>query len=350
MKNFKNLLTLAIISVFAFSCSDDLPIDNPYLGDYQNGYFVTNEGPFGTGSGTLTFINDENEVAQNVYNTVNNEDLGNIVQSMTLHNDKAYIVINNSHKIVVANRYTMEKIAVIEGDNINNPRNFVVVENNGYVSNWGDPNDTTDDTIAVVDLTTNTITNTISVGEGPEDMLVLENKIYVNLQGGYHQNNKVEIIDTSSNTVSSTLTVGDVPVSILKDGNDIWVLCSGRPSYAAPETSGSLVKIENDQVVATINFEGTTNHPSHLTMNNNDLLYNLNGKVYAMSKTATELNTTAIDGLDGSYYTMKANNGKLYTTISSYGEEGTLKVFDLNTNTEIFTTTLGLYPGSIIFQ
>ncbi|RTZ82503.1 MAG: YncE family protein, partial [SAR324 cluster bacterium] len=91
---------------------------------------------------------------------------------------------------------------------------------------------------------------------------------------------KVEVIDTNTNTVTTTLTVGDVPVSIEQDSNGaIWVLCAGRPSYAAPETSGSLVKIENDQVTSTLNFDGTTNHPSHLAIHNNTLLYNLNGKI-----------------------------------------------------------------------
>jgi len=351
MKHLKNLLIVIIISIFTFSCSDDLPVDNPYLGDYQNGYFITNEGPFGTGTGTLTFINDENEVVQNAYKTVNNEDLGNIVQSMTFYNDKAYIVINNSHKVIVANRYTMKKIAVIEGDAINNPRSFVAIGNKGYISNWGNSSIATDDFIAVINLDSNTVTKTIAVGEGPEEMVVSNHKIYVNLQGGYHQNNKVEIIDSTTDAVSTTLTVGDVPNSLVKDTNGaIWILCGGRPSYVTPETSGSLVKIENEEIISTFNFDGTTNHPNHLTLHANELLYNLNGKVYTMANSATELSTTSLDGLDGFYYAMHAHNNNLYVTTNPYTEEGTLKVFDLSTNTENFTTTVGLNPGSIVFQ
>jgi DNA-binding beta-propeller fold protein YncE/predicted small lipoprotein YifL len=324
----------------------------PYLGDYQNGYFVTNEGPFGSGTGTITFIGNNEEVSQNIYQTVNNEDLGNIVQSMTIYNNNAYIVVNNSHKIIVANRFTMEKIAIIEGDNINNPRNFVAVGNTGYISNWGNTSTTTDDFITIVNLETNEITGTIPVGEGPEDMIVIENKIYVNLQGAHHQNNKVEVIDTDSNTISTTITVGDVPTSILKDDNGaIWVLCSGNPNYAtAGETSGKLVKIENDEVTLTFNFEGML-HPEHLTLNNNDLIYTFGGKVYTTSITATELNTTiALENLDGVYYVIKARSGKLYTTNGGdFASEGTLKVFDLETNTELNTFLTGISPGSIVF-
>ena len=323
----------------------------PYLGDYQNGYFVTNEGQFNSDTGTITFIANNGEVSQNIYQTVNNEVLGNIVQSMTIYNDKAYIVANNSHKITVANRYTMEKIAIIEGDDINNPRNFVAVGNNGYISNWGSSGIATDDFIAVINLETNEVTSIISVGEGPEDMLVVGNKIYVNLQGGGSQNNKVEVIDTTSNTVISTITVGDIPNSLLMDDGAIWVLCQGNPNYAdAGETSGKLIKIENDEVTTEFDFEGLL-HPEHLTLNNNKLIYTFGGEIYTTSTTATELNTTvALENLDGFYYAMKAHNGKLYTTVNGSGaSEGILTVFDLETNTELDSYTTGIFPSSIVF-
>jgi len=349
MNNTKVLLLLLISTLILFSCKVDLPIDR-YDGDYQNGYFVTNEGPFNSGTGTITFISDNGTVKQNIYQTVNEEDLGNIVQSMTIYNDKAYIVVNNSHKIVVADRYTMEKIAEISGTNINNPRFFVVSGNTGYVSNWGNASNADDDFVAVINLETNEVTSTISVGEGPEKMLLNGDKIYVILQGGYSQNNKVEVIDTTSNTVSSTINVGDVPNSILKDTNGaIWVLCGGKPSWTGAETKGQLLKIENDAITTTFDF-ATTEHPTLLTLNNDDLIYHLGGKVYATATTATELNTTAIDGLDGFYYAMTANNGKLYTTnAGDFASEGTLKIFDLSTNAELNTFTTGIIPGSIVF-
>ena len=58
---------------------------------------------------------------------------------MTIVNDRGYIVVNNSNKIVVVNQYTMEKEAVIEGNSIVNPRFFVANNGKGYISNWGDP-------------------------------------------------------------------------------------------------------------------------------------------------------------------------------------------------------------------
>ena len=332
--------------------ADGLTIVNfsPFLGDYEYGYFVANQGPFNTGTGTITFIGNDGEVAQNIYQTANNnETLGNIAQSMTINNHKAYIVINNSHKVVVVNRYTFEKEAVIEGDAINNPRYMAVVGDKGYVSNWGNPNDTTDDFITVINLITNEVVSTIPVGEGPEKMLIDNDKIYVTLQGGYHFNNKIEVIDTTSDTIISTITVGDVPNSILKTDNAIWVLCGGAPSYAPTETIAQLVKIENDEVSLSLDFQATE-HPNLLSRNGSDLYYTLNGSVYKTTTSTTSLPTDALTDLAGFYYYMTVKDGKLYTlNAGDFASEGTLKVFDLSNNTEIESFNTGIIPGDIAF-
>ena len=350
MNFLKSILSIFIITLTLVSCGDDLPLDN-YSGDYQDGYFITNEGPYGTGTGSITFIGNNGDVKQNIYQTVNNEVLGNIVQSMTIYNDRAYIVVNNSHKVIIANRNTMEKIAVIEGEDINNPRYFVTSGNIGYISNWGNASDANDDFITIINLETNEIMDTIAVGEGPEDMLINGNQLYVNLQGGYSQNNKVAVINTSSNTLVKTINVGDVPNSLLADSNgSIWVLCGGKPSWTGSETNGKLVKIENNEVSTTFDFE-LTQHPEHLTINNTNLIYTFGGKVYATSTPdATLNNTTPLEYLDGFYYAMKAHDNKLYTTnAGDFTSEGTLKIFDLNSNTEINTYATGIIPGAIVF-
>ncbi|MEE9349377.1 MAG: DUF5074 domain-containing protein [Flavobacteriaceae bacterium] len=352
MNKLTKLLSTITILLLLQSCGDDLPVENPPRGDYEHGYFIVNEGPFSNGSGTLTFVDNDQEVYQNVYKSVNdNEDLGNIAQSMYLHSNSAFIVVNNSHQIIVTDRYTMAKIAVIEGTNINNPRFFVAVGNTGYVSNWGNATDPTDDFISIINLETNTISGTIEVGEGPEDMLVVGDKIYVNLQGGYNQNNKVAVIETASNTLSTSIVVGDVPNSIVKDSNgNIWVLCGGKPNWTGSESVGKLVKIVGQSVETTLDF-ALGDHPEHLSIDGGKLYYNLSGKVRGLSTNDTMLNTDEMPGLDGNYYAMKAENGMLYTTnAADFASEGTLSVFDLSTSTLSYSLSTGIIPTFISFQ
>ncbi|WP_157417810.1 DUF5074 domain-containing protein [Aequorivita capsosiphonis] len=347
----KKLLLLSLTTLLFISCSsDDDNTSSEYIpDDYEKGVFITNEGPFNNGSGTITYISEDySTVAQSIYKSVNGFDLGNIVQSMGFENDNAYIVVNNSNKIMVANRYTFESVDSIKTD-IASPRHFIGASGTrGYVTNWGDPNDNSDDFVAVLDLRSNEVVTTIPVDFGPEKMVSHNTKVYVAHQGGYGQNNLVSVI--SGISVEKTITVGDVPNSMVVSGNELYVLCGGTPSYAGTETSGSLVKIDllTETVTDTFNF-ATTDHPTNLTADGNNLFYSLNGKVYKVNTSSVTLPGTGI--IDGLFYALKAKDGKLYATdAGDFASKGSLKIFDLSTNQEIQDFQTGIIPGGIYFN
>jgi len=352
MKILKQITYFLLVVLLFISCSDDNgnDTDPPISGAYENGYFVTNEGPFQNGSGSLTFVDDDGTITQNVYKKVNEEDLGNIAQSMVLTSDRGYIIVNNSHKVVVVDRYTMEKITVIEGNSINNPRYLAVLDNVGYLSNWGDPTDPSDDFITIIDLVTNEIVRTIAVGEGPENMVITNTKLFVNLEGGYSQNNKVAIIDLNSNDVDTVLTVGEVPNSSCVDFlGTVWVLCAGNPNWTGNETAGSLYKITGTNI-SHYDF-GLEDHPEHLTYGDGKLYYNLNGQLFQMNIDATGLPSESLNGFDGYYYTLKFNDSKLYATDAiDFASEGILKIFDIVSGNLLNTITTGIIPGDVDFQ
>lgn len=349
MKKLNKLFLLVLTFSMLFSCSSD--DDSGIEGDYTDGYFIVNEGNFGSGIGTLSFVDNGGNVSHDVYQTVNSEPMGNTLQAMYFYEDKAYLVLHGSHKVIVTNRYTMEKIATIEGNEVNNPRFFVAAGNKGYLSNWNDPSNATDDFISVIDLSTNMVESTIAIGEGPEKMIINDNKLYVNLKGGYGQNNQVVIINTTNNSIVDSLTVGDVPNSIVVDEhNDIWVLCEGKPSFTGNETAGRLVKIKDDVVFENIDFT-STEHPSFLSINDekDTFYYNLNGEVYSQTNDITT-SANEIVGFDGFYYGMSINNNKLYTLdAGNFTSEGTLKIFDLSSGANE-TITTGIIPNSVVFQ
>jgi YVTN family beta-propeller protein len=277
---------------------------------------------------------------------------------MTLYQDRAFIVVNNSHKIVVAERYSLKEITEIEGDFIQNPRYLKVVNGFAYVSNWGNPQDPDDDFIAVVNLSDYSLVTKILVGEGPEKMLVKGNQLYVLLQGGFGFNNKLSIIDCNNNSVISTIEVGDVPTGFVQDNaGAIWILCSGNPDYATdygqlPETTGHLIKLENDQINTNFTFDASTIHPKNLTVNNNTLYYTINDKVYAFAVSDTSLPATDIPELQHSYYTLKAHQNKLYAAdaTTNFNNEGELYIYSLNDFSLLEQFKTGLIPGNVIFQ
>ncbi len=351
MKIRNVFLSLLIIGL-SWSCTnDDDEVQEP-LGDYENGILVSNEGPFSNGSGTVSFISDDLSVVENgIFKKTNDEDLGNIVQSIGFTDDEAFVIANVSNKINVVNRYTFEKIASIT-EGLNNPRYFIAANGKGYVTNWGDTADDSDDFVAIINLQNYTVEGTISVVLGPEAILAKDNTVYVAHQGAWGQNNKVSVINTTSNEVEKTLTVGDVPNSMQLDGSgNLWVLASGKPSYTDDETAGVLSKINTATNVVDTNFQfETTQHPGGLNLDGGELYYKLGDKVYKQNMSATSLNLdVALEGV--SFYTMVVNQGRLYgTDAGDYASNGTLTVYDLNTKLAIETLTVGIIPGGIYFN
>ena len=345
-----NRLLLRILILFSLAACTDDEISELPVGDYADGYFITNEGPFQNGTGTITFVGADGTVQQEVFRRVNGEDLGNIVNSMYLYLDEAFIVVNNSSKIVVADRNTMEKIAVVEGNGIENPRHFVVSNGVGYLSNWGDPNDPSDDFVSVIDLESYAVLNTIAVGEGPERMLPTPRGLFVALQGGFGQNDKIALIDTSVNEVKEVIEVGDVPNSLVLDSDgNVWVLCGGIPAWTGNQTNGSLVRIDpNDLGTESLDFD-ETEHPGLLNIDADRMFFNLDGKVYQMSPSSAELPSDPLAGMDGFYYAMTVKNGELYgTDAGDFASEGTVKVFNVNSRTLLNTIEAGIVPGSVV--
>ncbi|RVW06371.1 YncE family protein [Rhodococcus spongiicola] len=89
--------------------------------------------------------------------------------------------------------------------------------NRAYVANMGD------DTVSVIDTSTNTETTTIDVGNGPRAVAFTPDgtRAYVTNQN----DNSVSVIDTVANTVTITINVGGAPegVTITPDGTRAYV-------------------------------------------------------------------------------------------------------------------------------
>lgn len=272
---------------FIFSIIDEgleviITIQDDDTFPYENGLLVSNEGPFNSGFGSVSFVNSILTTVENdIYQEVNEDNLGNIVQSIGFNEGDAYVVANVSNRITVVDRFTFQEQARIE-TGLENPRYFEAINGVGYVSNWGDPFVTTDDYIAIIDLATNAVTGTIPVGEGPERMISQGDLLYVALKGGFGVNNRVVVIDANSNTIVTEITVGDVPDSMqFSESGDLWVIGQGSPAFTGNETAGTISRINTEaQIVATTFTFEIEEHPSFINIVGEDLFYYLNSAVY----------------------------------------------------------------------
>ncbi len=290
MKFNKLLLTALAGSFFFVSCSDDDSNNNAPSGAYDNGMLILNQGGFGHGDSDVSFLSDDMVLENNIYSAVNSGSfLGDTGQDIGFKGDLAYIVMNNSHTIEIVNRYTFAHVATID-EGLDNPRYIAFVNNKAYVTNWGEGFVTTDDFVAVIDLSNNTVTSEIAVAEGPERIIEEDGKLYVSHKGGYGYGNSITVINSSTNAVVTSIPVGDVPNTMEEENGKLYVMCEGKPSWAGGETAGSLVVINlsNNTVATTMAFTGSS-HPTNLLIEDNKIYFTEGSDIYSMAQNAVTL-------------------------------------------------------------
>ncbi|MCH7534652.1 MAG: YncE family protein, partial [Bacteroidetes bacterium] len=136
--------------------------------------FVINEGNFQWGNSSITHYNLENGVVtQDVFQGANNGmSLGDVAQSMVIHDSKGFIVVDNSNKIEVVEIDSFSSVGTITGlvapryiQIINSSKAYVTDLYAGYIS--------------IFNPSTLAITGQVNVPGHTEEMVMVNNKVYV---------------------------------------------------------------------------------------------------------------------------------------------------------------------------
>ena len=196
------------MSVIFTSCSESS--EPVVLGDYEAGILISAEGAFGSKDGSVSYVDEAlmEEPSNYIYDAVNGAQLGGLVQSVAFSDTHAYIIVNDANSVVVVDRYTFERKAVIN-TGFENPRYMAIVGDKGYVTNWGTDTYTVDDDyLAVIDLNTNTLTDeTISLSFGVEQIVASADKLYVSHKGAWTSNSIISVVDIANNNAVTEVTV-----------------------------------------------------------------------------------------------------------------------------------------------
>ena len=110
---------IALLALTAVSCNRDeadaiIPAEK-----HENGILVANEGVYPSPNAELSYISRGfSSIKNDIYKTTNGENLGDVLQHVNFHNGEAYLVVNNSNKIIVTDRYTFQKKAEITQDSL----------------------------------------------------------------------------------------------------------------------------------------------------------------------------------------------------------------------------------------
>lgn len=315
--------------LFTTSCRNDDPIvDVQPKGAYENGIIMSNEGNFGSPTATVSFIpNDLSTVENNVFSANNGgAALGDVLQNVGLNGDYAYLILNNSNKIEVVNRYTFKKVATVS-DQVSQPRYIAFANNNYYVTNSSGSSKF----VNVYSVATNAFVKKIPLTSGGERIVEASGRIVVQ-NASFGSGKKLTFINPSSNIVESEVLVpnGNIQKTISNGGNVYTIASTSTDSYIYKLSS-------TGTITSTITLTGISN-ATNLEIDGSKFFFSSGSKVYSMDVTSTTVPTTPILTLtdnswsalygfgviDGKIYISNANGFTADSTVEIYSTAGNL--------------------------
>lgn len=315
MKKITQKIALSILLALSItSCKKE---NNNYSQTFieSGSAIVVNEGNFGSSNASISYIDRDGVASNYIYEAANSGiNIGDIIQSYTTVGTKGIICVNNSNKIEIVDARTFKHIATIIDNTASQNTSYVryaigVSNTKAYVTNG---NSATGDVgeVEVIDLNTNTITKSINVGKGPEQLAIFGNSVYVCNSGGYNVDSTVSVINIANDVVTATINVGDIPTKIVKDAqNNLWVLCKGQaPDYITNTTPAKLVRINTttntvDRSFVLINAGSPTIYNMNLAIGDNGrkVYYSLADNVYVLDITTPAISTMPLISKDNLY-------------------------------------------------
>lgn len=354
-------IIIAVLMIATASCKkeknqNDTPVTP--ISEEKKGVFILNEGTFTYANSSLSYYDKEADtVGNNLFFKANGSPIGDVGQSLALYNGSLYIVVNGSKYIYKVDAETLKFQAKLEG--FTSPRNiFSVGDGTAYVS------DLQRDGLWLIDLEKMEHIQFIETGNSTEAMVRVGDELFVSNWSNYYvpnsSNNSVQVIDMKTNTLVETIDVPQEPNAMVVDKNDdIWVLCSG--GYNPGEQEPALVRIHPDtyQCDDPFRFEAGTDYPDGLAIDGaGENLYYLNGgynelNVYKMSIDAAQTPDEPFIAADGRVFynvAVDPENGDVYVTnAKNYVQNGDVERF--TKDGELLSKfTVGVVPCYMLFN
>ena len=249
MKRFSLFYIACLILAVVSSCREDfyiIPSQNQDTGVAPTrgnilGMYVLNEGNMGSNKASIDFLDlDENKPTvhylRNIYSERNPnvvKELGDVGNDIKIYGSKLWIVVNVSNKVEVATADSCKRITQI---NIPNCRYLAFKDGFAYVSSYVGPvkfdKDAPLGMVYKVDTMDFKKKDSVVVGYQPEELCIVDNKLYVTNSGGYRAPNydhTLSEIDLTTFKEIRKIKVGLNPHHCQVDHyGQIWVTSRGN--------------------------------------------------------------------------------------------------------------------------
>ena len=268
MRILKPLLWL--LPLCLFSCREDEYVT--YMTDedtgvpsvektHYDGLYILNEGNMGANRCTLDYLDLSGTDStihyyRNIYaerNPSTVKELGDVGNDIGIYGSKLWIVVNCSNKVEVCEARSTRRLGQV---NIDNCRYLAFDGGFAYVSSYAGPVQVAENCplgrVYKVDTLTMQKVDSVVVGYQPEEMAIVDGKLYVANSGGYRvplYDNRIMVIDLATFQVIKEIEVDVNLHRLLADSHgQLWVSTRGNYFDVAP----ALYCLRDDKVVARL--------------------------------------------------------------------------------------------------
>ena len=347
---------LLIFSLLTAGCMEwDYGLEEEFdISTSERGLFICNEGNFQYGNATLSYYDPTTKTVENeIFYRANAMKLGDVAQSMIIHNGIGWVVVNNSHVVFAIDPTTFKEVGRITG--LTSPRYIhFISDDKAYITQiW-------DNRIFIINPKRYEVTGYIEVPDmtseqgSTEQMVQLGKYLYVNC---WSYQNRLLKIDTETDSIVAELEVGIQPTSLALDCNGkLWTVTDGGYEgspygYEAP----SLYRIDPESFTIEKQFSFRKGDaPSEVQINGRgDTLYWINDDIWSMSVDADRVPVRPfLDSRGTIYYglTVDPKSDEVYIADAvDYTQQG--KIYRYSTSGELLDEFyVGIIPGAFCWK
>lgn len=326
----KRIFFLVSIVLFITGCDDSSSVSGPMPSSSY--VFVACEGNYGASNGTVYAIDDYG-------NTSSIGSLGDVVQSVEVHGDKLFVIVNNSHRIMIYDitEYGISEPGIEVSTGNSSPREMVVLNEKVYFTNWN-----TQD-VKVLNLFTYQIESSLVLENLPEDIITDGEYLYVSMPNltlnDQNLGSRVVKIDPTSMSVLETHEVGLGPESLLMLNDEIYI---SRTNYSADWYTAYYGSSKIANGVVTVSDYGTgVACGGSILVSNNTVYRTYDGGIAPLDGSSLEIDALGrIGDYGSSIYNAESINGLIWLGLT----DNTVRVMN-SSGAEVGLYSVGAYPG-----
>ena len=323
----KNIIVVFLL-VFFFSCNKNEVVKN------SEWLFVACEGNYGSSNGSIYMINQFGEV-----DSIPN--LGDVVQSVKVYNDKLFVLVNNSHKIHIYNinpeglSFPGITIDLIDSS----PREMEIINNKLFFTNWNS-ND-----VKYLDLFNYKVDRLFEIDGLPEDIINAGEDIYVavNMKKDYSSSDKVIKYNLNEGVIKNTISVGNGPLDLEYKNESLYV---SRTYYDENFSAYHGTSEVSKNSIVKIKDYGKNTPCGGSIHNIENTIYRsaFGGIVELDDNLELILNNKIGDFNHSEVYSVKYLDNKIYFGLTDYNNLNQVRIYSKD-NSEIKYYDVGIIPG-----